>query len=132
MDDTTGSMKQNKRPIYLDLRRIRQPVTAVLSIGHRMSGILLFLCIPLLVYLLELSLRDGDSHARVAAFFSHGVVKIFSLLVLWGFAHHLFAGIRFMFIDVDVGVNKEAARRTAWMVMIGGLVVLILAAMVIL
>lgn len=110
------------RPVYLDLRRIRLPVTGWVSILHRLSGIILFVSTPAVVYLLDLSLRNAHGYAQAAAWLDRGWAQLWAVLVLWSLCHHLAAGVRFLLIDADVGVNIHAARRSARAVIIAGAV----------
>ncbi len=121
---------QNKRPrpVFLDLTKIRLPLTAVASIGHRISGVLLFLAIPFLIYFLDLSLRGPSGFAYVIRLLDGWPLRLLSVLLIWALAHHLFAGIRHLLLDIACGVSRESARRSAWMVNAGGLVVLLVAA----
>ena len=64
---------QQQRPVFLNLLRIRQPVTAVLSILHRITGVLMVLLLPGLIYLLDLSLRGPAQFDQVAELFAHGL-----------------------------------------------------------
>ena len=123
---------KNERPVYLDLTRIRMPVNAVVSIVHRLSGVLLFLFIPLVIYVLGLSLRDEAGYARTLALLDSGLMKLLAVLVVWALAHHLFAGVRFLLIDLGLAVDRESSRRSAWIVNIAGAVALLLAGGVIL
>lgn len=107
---------QRTAPVYLNLFRIRLPVGAVTSIAHRISGVLMFLSIPLFVYLLELSLRDADGFAAAAGLLRLDLVRFGSVLIVWSLLHHLFTGIRFLFMDVEQGVELKTARFTAWLV----------------
>jgi succinate dehydrogenase / fumarate reductase, cytochrome b subunit len=109
---------QNQRsaPVFLNLFRIRFPVGAVTSIAHRLSGLLLFLAFPVLVYWLDLSLRDPAGYARAVEWLQCDWVRFASVLVAWSLLHHLFAGLRFLLIDLGVGVERTAARRSAWAV----------------
>ncbi len=104
---------QPQRPVYLDLRRIRLPVTALTSILHRISGLLLFLTIPFVLYLLDLSLSSARGYEHALTILDNGLVKLYLFVVIWGALHHVVAGIRFMLIDADVGVELEMARKTA-------------------
>lgn len=112
---------QRSAPIYLNLFRIRFPVGAVTSIAHRISGVLLFLCFPLLVYLLELSLQGPDGFVTAVAWLQSFWVRLASVAVGWSVIHHLFSGIRFLVIDSGIGVRLESARFTAWVVNIAAL-----------
>lgn len=119
--------KTKQRPVFLDLLRIRQPATAVLSIGHRLSGILLVLAIPLLVYLFDRSLASARGYEETTALLHSVPARLALLLLIWSFAHHFFAGIRYLLIDVDVGADIRPARASAWLVFAAGLVVLVIA-----
>jgi len=108
-------------PIYLNLLRIRFPVGAVTSIAHRISGVLMFVALPLLVYLLGLSLQSQQGFERALDYLNCGWIRLASALILWSVFHHLLSGVRFLFIDTGRGVSHRAARRSAWLVNIAGL-----------
>lgn len=107
------------RPVFLDLLRIRQPVTAVVSILHRISGIFMVLLLPGLIYLLQLSLSSREGFTQVSELLDHQLTRVTGIFVCWVFAHHFLAGIRFLFLDFDAGITKSVARKTAWGVHIG-------------
>ena len=109
---------QNQRsaPVFLDLFRIRFPVGAVTSIAHRLSGLLLFLSFPVLVYWLDLSLQDPAGYAAALEWLECGWVRLASVVIAWSLFHHLLAGVRFLLIDIGVGVERTPARRSAWAV----------------
>ncbi len=111
---------QRSAPVFLNLFRIRFPVAAITSIAHRVSGVLLFLFFPFLVWLLDLSLQGPDGYARALALLQPLWVRLGLALIGWSLLHHLLSGIRFLLIDIDVGVSLGAARRTAWAVNIIG------------
>ena len=108
------------RPVFLDLRRIALPLPGVLSILHRISGVLLFLLLPLLLWLFALSLRDADGYAQVEALLASLPARLLLLGVGWMLAHHLFAGIRYLLLDLDIGVERGAARASSWLVFAAG------------
>jgi succinate dehydrogenase / fumarate reductase cytochrome b subunit len=118
----------NNAPRYLNLFRIHLPITAVLSIGHRLSGVFLALSIPLLIYLLDLSLRGRAGYTAAASVFDSNGVKFLAAVAVWAFAHHALAGIRFLLLDLGVGIARPAARASAWSVSLGGAMVFLLAA----
>ena len=124
--------KKDNRPIFLDLTRVRQPVTAIISISHRITGILLFLSLPFILYLLDLSLRSQAGFEQALSLLGLGLVKLLAVLVLWSLAHHLFAGLRLVLIDIGVGVELREARVTAWVVAAGSVAVLLTLASVVL
>jgi len=112
---------QPPAPVFLNLFRIRFPVAAVTSIAHRISGVLLFLFFPFLVWLLDLSLQGPDSYARALALLQPAWVRLGLALIAWSLLHHLLSGIRFLLIDIDVGVSLRASRRSAWIINIVGI-----------
>ena len=114
------------RPRYLNLLKIRLPVTGVVSILHRVSGVLLILSIPVCAFLLQRSLQDPTGYGEVINLLNDSPLKWFLALALWSVAHHLFAGLRFLLFDIDIGVQKSSARRAAWTVLFGDVIVLAL------
>jgi len=105
-----------KRPKFLNLFAIHLPVTGVTSFAHRVSGALMFLAIPGLVYVFASSLRDADGFTAARALLDSIPFKIACSALAWAFAHHLFAGIRFLLMDIDVGEGLPAAKTSAWTV----------------
>ena len=103
------------RPIYLDLHRIRQPLPAVVSLLHRLSGAFLFLLIPFLLSVLEASLSGPTGFVAVL---SSLWAKVMLFGVLAAFFYHLFAGLRFLLLDMGWGVALTSARRAAWLVIV--------------
>lgn len=108
-----------KRPVYLNLLQIRLPLPGMVSIGHRISGVLLVFAIPFAAHLLVLSLAGAEGFAQAAALLAPWWIQAGLLLLGWGLLHHLFAGIRYLLIDMDFGVDLPTARLSAWAVAIG-------------
>lgn len=107
--------KNNKRPRYLNLFKIKMPVTAVLSIAHRASGFLMLIAIPFGIYVFQRSVSSEQEFNSVIALLQQPWVSVILILITWSFVHHFFAGIRFLLIDMDVGVEIKSARWTAWL-----------------
>lgn len=108
-----------QRPKYLALHEIRLPLAGYASILHRISGAGLFLLLPLLIWLLQLSLGTGqDSAALFSAVMGNIFVKLILLGLLWAFLHHFCMGIRILLIDIHVGVEKQQAHTSAVAVMV--------------
>jgi len=97
------------------------PVMAVVSILHRASGVLWILALPWLLYTFELSLRDEQGFQQVQSWFKQPMVLLMLIVLLWFLLHHFFAGIRFLLLDIDIAVSRNAARRAAWLVHIATL-----------
>ena len=109
------------RPRYYDLNLAHLPPPGLVSIFHRISGLLLFFpVLPALLYLLQATLGSEQGYARWRDFFAQGEVKLAALAFVWLYAHHFWAGIRYLFLDVHWGVDKEAARITAIGVLVLG------------
>ena len=122
----------NKRPVFLNLFRIHLPVTAVLSLAHRATGILLFLLIPVMIYLLHLSVESPQGFHRLQTLVDQPLWRSALILLAWFLAHHLFAGIRYLLIDIDIGVGAAASRRGAWIVLCAGIVVMLMTLVILL
>jgi succinate dehydrogenase / fumarate reductase cytochrome b subunit len=117
------AINRNKRPVYLNLFKIRLPVMGFVSLAHRASGVLLFVAIPFVIYLLDLSVISSAGFERVMTLLKQPYIQLIEVILIWGLAHHFFAGIRFLLIDADVGVEKKPARYTAWIVLLAELLV---------
>jgi succinate dehydrogenase / fumarate reductase cytochrome b subunit len=111
------------RPTYLNLFRIRLPVPGIISIMHRASGAVLFLFIPFLLTLFELSLESSQTFSRFRAVFSHWSIKLVLIGLIWAYLHHLFAGIRYLALDLHYGSELPAARATSWVVLVAAIAV---------
>lgn len=116
------------RPLYLNLIEIKLPIPGIASIGHRISGVLLILTIPFAAILFSKSLSGPEGYAQVLTILEMGIVKLVIFFLLWGLIHHLFAGIRYLLLDVDIGLEKEHAHKSAWTVMIGAALVALIGA----
>jgi succinate dehydrogenase / fumarate reductase cytochrome b subunit len=117
---------QKIRPKFLDLFAIRLPVPGWVSILHRISGLGLFLSLPLLLWLLDNSLHSRASFARFQAYLANPVIKLVLLGLLWAFLHHLLAGLRHIAMDLDWGVELHAGRNSAKLVLIVSLVLTVI------
>jgi succinate dehydrogenase / fumarate reductase, cytochrome b subunit len=113
------------RPKYLSLPallfEIRLPLPGWVSILHRISGLLLFLAIVWMLYLLDRSLASEEGFAAVRRYAGLPLVKLSLLVLIWAYWHHFFAGIRYLFLDLDKGVDLPAARLTSWAVLAASL-----------
>jgi succinate dehydrogenase / fumarate reductase cytochrome b subunit len=107
----------------------KQPPSAIVSILHRISGFVLFLCLPFLLYLFEQSIRSEISFAHFAGIVSHPFTKIVLLGLSWGYLHHFCAGIRHLFMDNHMALDKDASQRTARWVLVVSLALTLLVAL---
>ena len=114
----TGGRMTDQRPVYLNLIKIRLPLPGIISFAHRITGVILFLSLPFAVYLLDLSVESKQSFAEVQQILKQPVMLFVQILLLWSLAHHFFAGIRFLLIDAEIGVEKSQARLGSWLVLL--------------
>jgi succinate dehydrogenase / fumarate reductase cytochrome b subunit len=119
---------KNNRPKHLNLLKIHLPITGIASINHRLSGIILFLAIPVSLYLLQLSLSNQSNFNQTLECLSSVWIKLALIPLVWAFTHHLLAGFRFLLIDQEIGIHLSAARKTAWFVVIAAVVVTLVVA----
>lgn len=109
---------KNKRPVYLNLIQIRLPVGGVVSILHRVTGVLLVLAVPLSLLLLQQSLASADHYQRIATQAASLPGRLLLLLAVAALAHHLFAGVRHLLLDLDIGIARAGSRLGAWIVLL--------------
>jgi succinate dehydrogenase / fumarate reductase, cytochrome b subunit len=106
------------RPVYLDLKAIRLPLPGIVSILHRISGAGLFLLgIPLGLLALQASLAAPESFAALKSVFANPLVKLVTIGFCWAYLHHFCAGIRFLLLDLHIGDELPAARRSSTIVL---------------
>ncbi len=114
------------RPVFLTLWQIRLPLPGVVSILHRLSGMLMVLALPAAAMLFEQALASPDGFAATAAILSAWPVRLILLLLLWSLLHHLLAGLRHLLLDLDIGLDLPVARLTARIVLVAALLLAIL------
>lgn len=108
------SSAPKQRPKYYEFNLLHHWPPAVLSIFHRMSGLLLFFpVVPALLYAMQASLGSEAGYAQCRELLARPLVKLVALGIAWAYAHHFFAGIRYLLLDVHVGSSKAAARASA-------------------
>lgn len=112
-----------QRPKFLDLTKIQLPLAARMSILHRISGGAIFLLLPFLIYLLQLSLGTPEEFETFLAITRHPLAKLVFLALTYGFVHHVCMGIRLLLIDIHKGVARDTARASAKLVLVAGLLI---------
>ena len=117
------------RPVYLNLFAIRQPLPAISSILHRISGALLFAVgIPALLWAVQRSLASPETFARWQSTMAHPLAKLVVLALAWAYIHHLLAGIRHLTLDLHLGLDLPSARRSATAVFVLALLLTLIVA----
>src|SRR6195256_1714461 len=120
----SSAAAKKARPKYLSLPALLfktpLPLPGWISILHRISGLLLFFPFAAwLLYLLDTSLASEQGFERVRGHYLQlPVVKLALLVFIWSYCHHFCAGIRFLFLDIDQGIELQAARRSAALVLV--------------
>lgn len=111
------STVKNQRPVNLDISTIKLPVTAVVSILHRISGVFLFAGVAVLLWLLDASLTSEAQFAALAEAISQPFWQVVIWLVLAALAYHLAAGVRHMLMDGGLGESLQGGRLGAQLVL---------------
>ena len=103
-----------------DLPTYRLPAAGIVSILHRISGVVMFLLLPFVVWLFDTSVSSEISFARFTAAFNVGIgfvpgvlIKLVALALIWAYLHHIVAGIRHLFMDMCHAVTKEFGKSSA-------------------
>jgi len=117
-----------KRPVYLNLFKLRLPLMGWVSILHRVTGVLLFLALPICLYVLQYSLSGPSGFEQVNSMLSHPVGRISVLIVTVSLAHHVFAGLRHLAMDMHWGVDGKVATLSARLVLAATGLVAVMAA----
>jgi succinate dehydrogenase / fumarate reductase, cytochrome b subunit len=137
MADNTASLEK-ARPVYRNIHvtqivSYRLPPAGMVSIGHRISGVMMFLLLPFVVWLFDVSLTSEISYERFKAAYSAGLgfvpawlVKLVTLGLIWAYLHHFLAGLRHLWMDATHAVTKEFGRISA-LITLGASLVLTLA-----
>jgi succinate dehydrogenase / fumarate reductase cytochrome b subunit len=115
-----------KRPKHLALHQIKLPLPGVVSILHRVSGLLLFIALPLLLLMLQYSLASIETYTRLMGVLANPLLKLLLLGLLWAFMHHFCAGLRYLAIDMHLVRDLAQARNSSKVVMVVSLLLTIL------
>jgi len=107
-----------KRPVHRNIHifqimQYRLPAAGIVSILHRVSGLLLFLALPFLLYLFEKSLVSEISFETFREVIASPLAKLILLALIWAYLHHFAAGIRHLFMDLHMGLEKVQGKNTA-------------------
>jgi succinate dehydrogenase / fumarate reductase cytochrome b subunit len=110
-----GRPRREFRNIHISqLKNYRLPAAGISSILHRISGALMFLALPPLLWLLDLSLTSELSYQRLSNVFSGWFVKLVLLGLTWALLHHLLSGVRHLLLDMHIGLDRRYVQRDAW------------------
>lgn len=116
-----------QRPKHLALHQIKLPLPGIVSILHRVSGLLLFFALPLLLLMLQYSLSSIETYTQLVGVLAHPLVKIMLVGLLWAFLHHFCAGLRYLAIDLHLVRDLARARSSSRAVLLVSLSLTVLA-----
>ena len=114
-----------ERPVFRNIHvtqiaTYRLPAAGWVSILHRASGVLLFLLLPLVIWLFDTSVTSEISYGRFTSAFTSGIgfvpgflIKLIVLALIWACMHHLIAGVRHLWMDATHSTGKEFGRQSA-------------------
>ena len=116
---------------FTDLPKYRLPAAGIVSILHRISGVLMFVLMPLIMWLFDTSVSSEISSARLRHAFSTGatgvLLKLIALALIWAYLHHFIAGVRHLLMDVShAAVTKERGASSAKFTLIASLVLTVI------
>lgn len=116
---------KNDRPVNLDLSTIKLPLAAITSITHRISGVIMFVGIGILLWMLELSLSGEAGFNRLQKLLTSPLATFVVWGVLSALAYHLIAGVKHLLMDAGIGETKEGAPRGATIVIVVSLLTIL-------
>jgi succinate dehydrogenase / fumarate reductase cytochrome b subunit len=117
MSDSAKPRPQFRNISVPQILSYRLPLAGKVSIFHRVSGLLLFVCLPLVILpLFAASVTSQAAFDHLSDFTGNIIVKLVLLVLAWGYLHHFCAGIRFLVLDLHIGIDKIPAQRSAGIV----------------
>lgn len=115
------------RPVNLEISTIKLPITAIVSILHRASGVFLFAGVAVLMWMLDTSLDSAEGFAAVQETLASPIAKFILWAVLAGLAYHLVMGVRHLFMDFGVGESLKGGQLGAKLALVLAIILIILA-----
>ena len=113
MSEVTKKRPEFRNIHITQLVNYRLPLAGLISILHRISGAILFLLLPLVLYLLDQSLVSENTFAAMRGFTANWFVKLIILGLSWAYLHHFFAGVRHLGMDSHMGLEKQSSRHSS-------------------
>lgn len=114
------------RPVNLNLMTVRFPVTAISSICHRVSGVVIFLGVPFALYALGKALESRSSYDELLVCLSSPLGLAAVWLMMVAMTYHVLAGVRHLLMDIGIGEKLRSGRFGAYLVLIAGVVLAVL------
>lgn len=123
MSEAVKEVPRKERPQFRNihitqLMNYRLPLAGIVSILHRISGFAMFLLLPFVLYLLQLSISSEMTFAHFAGILEHPLAKLVLLGLIWSYLQHFCAGVRHLFMDMHMGIEKDSSRQSAASVLV--------------
>lgn len=116
----------NNRPVNIDFRTIRMPMTAILSILHRISGVLLFLGMPILLWMFGRSLGSTADFQDLQLLLDNILFKLIFFGILAALIYHIIAGTKHLLMDLGIGETEQGSKIASRMVLVVSLISIII------
>ena len=117
MSEAVREVPKKQRPQFrnihvTELSNYRMPLASIVSILHRISGFAMFLALPLVLYMLQMSILSEDTFKYFAGIAAHPLSKLIILGLAWSYFQHFCAGVRHLLMDLHMGLDKDSARQS--------------------
>ena len=118
MSEAVKEVPRKERPEFrnihvTELSNYRLPPQGLVSILHRISGVGIFLALPFLLYLFQQSILSESTFAEFKGVLEHPLAKLVLLGLIWSYMHHFCAGVRHLFMDAHMGIEKDSSKHSA-------------------
>ena len=118
MSEAVKEVPKKERPQFRNihvtqLMNYRLPPAGIVSILHRISGFVMFVLLPFVLYLLQLSISSEMTFSRFAGILEHPLAELVLLGLIWSYLQHFCAGVRHLFMDMHMGIEKDSSRQSA-------------------
>jgi succinate dehydrogenase / fumarate reductase cytochrome b subunit len=116
---------KDKRPVNLDISSIHLPIAAYTSITHRISGVIVFVGVAILLWMFDLSMSSEEGFNQIKDLMSSPLMKFIVWSILSALAYHLVAGLKHLLMDIGIGETKEAAPLGAKITLLVSLILIV-------
>jgi succinate dehydrogenase / fumarate reductase cytochrome b subunit len=120
MANTARKARPGENMRLVDALGYKLPLAGVVSILHRVSGLVMFVLLPFIIWMFDTSLTSEISYSQFSSVFTNGTgflpgwfYKLVALALIWSYLHHLIAGVRHLWMDATHAVTKEFGRQSA-------------------
>jgi len=116
---------KDKRPVNLNISTIHLPIAAYTSITHRISGVIVFVGVAILLWMFDLSMSSEEGFNQIKDLMTSPLMKFIVWGILSALAYHLVAGVKHLLMDMGIGETKEAAPLGAKITLVVSLILIV-------